>query len=98
MLAAVVKGRGARGGTLVGLRRKDSSRKSVPERCSIPNSEMNVTNDEETAVNTVEKLEITSTDCRVCLQKCNEVWELFDRTAEDLPRKLMACAAVQVRS
>ena len=58
---------------------------------------MKVTNDEKTVLNSVEKLNVTGDECRICLKRCNEVWQLFHQTDEEISRKLMAIAAIQVR-
>ncbi|XP_015523679.1 zinc finger protein 502 [Neodiprion lecontei] len=34
-------------------------------------------------------------ECRICLKNCNQFWELFQND-EDIPRKIMAFAAIQV--
>lgn len=40
---------------------------------------------------------LTGDECRLCLQKSKESWPLFQSNDNQLPQKIMACAAVQVR-
>ncbi|KAH0534344.1 hypothetical protein KQX54_003187 [Cotesia glomerata] len=39
---------------------------------------------------------LTGDECRLCLQKSKESWPLFQSNDNQLPQKIMACAAVQI--
>lgn len=58
---------------------------------------MNITNDDKTVRNPVVDSQVSSQECRICYEKCNQVWQIFHPTNEEIPRKIMEFAAVQVR-
>lgn len=57
---------------------------------------MEVTSENEIIDKFIDTFELHGNECRLCLKKANQIWELFEND-DELPKKIMACAHVQVR-
>ncbi|KAK0088853.1 hypothetical protein PV325_010450 [Microctonus aethiopoides] len=56
---------------------------------------MEVTSENEIINRFIDTFELHGNECRLCLKKANQIWELFEND-DELPKKIMACAHVQI--
>lgn len=57
---------------------------------------MEVTSEGITVDNYFNQVEVTGQECRLCFVKSDQGLQIF-QNLDEMPRKIMACAAVQVR-